>query len=139
MIKKRYSGEHYCLAKDKRKHLLTTLFRRRKMNLNDLIAQIQAAANNNCGSVSVTINFNKPEPVTPATDFEVDDRVLVCHICKDGVTRKHTMGTVIEVLQQDDKGWYTRVLGDNGKHYRTGLVYNEERLGTMCVMLDEDL
>lgn len=121
-------------------------------NIDDLIAQIKAAASVD-GQVTVNININQPtvsapvvddvvvddEPVAlPDTDFEVDDRVLVCHICKDGVTRKHTMGTVIEVQGADDKGFYTRVLGDNGKHYRTGLKYNEERLGSMIVMLDED-
>lgn len=119
------------------------------MNINDLIESIKAAATVD-GNVTININLNQPtvtaptpavedEPVAlPDTDFEVDDRVLVCHICKDGVTRKHTMGTVIEVQGADDKGFYTRVLGDNGKHYRTGLKYNEERLGSMIVMLDED-
>lgn len=117
------------------------------MNLQDLIAQIQSAATVD-GNVTININVNQPTVTAPVvdvntddvpdTDFEVDDRVLVCHICKDGVTRKHTMGTVIEVQQADDKGFYTRVLGDNGKHYRTGLRYNEERLGSMIVMLDED-
>lgn len=121
-------------------------------NIDDLIAQIKAAASVD-GAVTVNININQPtvnapvvddvvvddEPVAlPDTDFDIDDRVLVCHICKDGVTRKHTMGTVIEVQGADDKGFYTRVLGDNGKHYRTGLKYNEERLGSMIVMLDED-
>lgn len=120
------------------------------MNLQDLIAQIQSAASVD-GNVTININVNQPTVTAPVvdvdtdddvnlpdTDFEVDDRVLVCHICKDGVTRKHTMGTVIETLGNDDKGYYTRVLGDNGKHYRTGLKYNEERLGSMIVMLDED-
>lgn len=114
------------------------------MNLQDLIAQIQSAASVD-GNVTININVNQPTVTAPVvdvdlpdTDFEVDDRVLVCHICKDGVTRKHTIGTVIETLGNDDKGYYTRVLGDNGKHYRTGLKYNEERLGSMIVMLDED-
>lgn len=121
-------------------------------NIDDLIAQIKAAASVD-GAVTVNININQPTVNTPVvddvvvddapvalpdTDFDIDDRVLVCHICKDGVTRKHTMGTVIEVQGQDDKGFYTRVLGDNGKHYCTGLKYNEERLGSMIVMLDED-
>ena len=120
-------------------------------NIDDLIAQIKAAASVD-GAVTVNININQPTvsapvvddvvvddvPVAlPDTDFDIDDRVLVCHIRKDG-TRVHTMGTVIEVQGADDKGFYTRVLGDNGKHYRTGLKYNEERLGSMIVMLDED-
>lgn len=120
-------------------------------NIDDLIAQIKAAATVD-GAVTVNININQPtvsapvvddvvvddEPVAlPDTDFDIDDRVLVCHIRRDG-TRGHTMGTVIEVQGADDKGFYTRVLGDNGKHYRTGLKYNEERLGSMIVMLDED-
>lgn len=120
-------------------------------NIDDLIAQIKAAASVD-GAVPVIININQPTvnapvvddvvvddaPVAlPDTDFDIDDRVLVCHIRKDG-TRVHTMGTVIEVQGADDKGFYTRVLGDNGKHYRTGLKYNEERLGSMIVMLDED-
>lgn len=120
-------------------------------NIDDLIAQIKAAASVD-GQVTVNININQPTVSTPVvddvvvddapvalpdTDFDIDDRVLVCHIRKDG-TRVHTMGTVIEVQGADDKGFYTRVLGDNGKHYRTGLKYNEERLGSMIVMLDED-
>ena len=120
-------------------------------NIDDLIAQIKAAASVD-GAVTVNININQPTvsapvvddvvvddaPVAlPDTDFDLDDRVLVCHIRRDG-TRVHTMGTVIEVQGADDKGFYTRVLGDNGKHYRTGLKYNEERLGSMIVMLDED-
>lgn len=120
-------------------------------NIDDLIAQIKAAASVD-GAVTVNININQPTVNTPVvddvvvddapvalpdTDFDIDDRVLVCHIRKDG-TRVHTMGTVIEVQGADDKGFYTRVLGDNGKHYRTGLKYNEERLGSMIVMLDED-
>ena len=120
------------------------------MNINDLIAQIQAAVQGTSGNVTVNINLNQPSveaPVVddevvdedvPCTDFDEGDRVLVCHIRKNG-ERVHTMGTVIESLGKDDKGWYTRVAGDNGKHYRTGLVYNEERLGSMIVWLDKDV
>lgn len=114
------------------------------MNINDLIAQIQAAVQGTSGNVTVNINLNQPtveapavEDDTPCTDFDNGERVLVCHIRKSG-QRVHTMGTVIETLGHDDKGWYTRVLGDNGKHYRTGLTYNEERLGSMIIQLDED-
>lgn len=119
------------------------------MNINDLIAQIQAAVQGTSSNVTVNINLNQPTveaPVVdaddvdddvPYTDFDEGDRVLVCHIRKTG-QRVHTMGTVIESLGKDDKGWYTRVAGDNGKHYRTGLEYNQERLGSMIVQLDED-
>lgn len=110
-------------------------------NLNDLINLIRGAAN-------VTINVNISEgadtPITasafdmslPATDFEEGDRVLVCHVRKNG-DRVHTVGTVIEACGHDDKGWYTRVAGDNGKHYRAGLTYNEERLGTIIYELED--
>lgn len=117
-------------------------------NLNDLITLIRGAAN-------VTINVNIPEgadprcaesdtPITasafdtslPATDFDEGDRVLVCHVRKNG-DRVHTVGTVIEACGHDDKGWYTRVAGDNGKHYRAGLTYNEERLGTIIYELED--
>lgn len=117
------------------------------MNIKDLIAQVQAAVKGVDGGVTININLNQPSvdvadapaPVvddTPYTDFDLNDRVLVCHIRKNG-DRVHTMGKVIEVLGKDDKGWYTRVLGDNGKHYRTGLEFNQERLGSMIVSLDD--
>ena len=106
------------------------------MNINDLIKLIQA------GNVTVNVSVTATSPVveetvedTPETDFDLDDRVLVCHIRKDG-ERVHTIGTVIEVAGKDDVGYYTRVLGDNGKHYRAGLKYNEERLGTVIYELD---
>ena len=103
------------------------------MDLQKLIAALQAATNNN-----VTINVTVTEPVdnTPVTDFNVGDRVFVCHTKKDGTGTIHTWGTVSAVCQQDEIGWYTRVDGDNGKHYRTGLVYDEERLGSKIVNLD---
>lgn len=115
-------------------------------NIQDLINAIRGASN-------ITINVNVApapsiqdtmdevvamfaEPGTPPTDFVEGDRVLVCHVRKNG-DRVHTVGTVIEVCGHDDKGWYTRVEGDNGKHYRTGLVYNEERLGTIIYELED--
>lgn len=112
-------------------------------NIQDLINAIRGATN-----VTINVNidnsadldnmediFTDDTPDTPSTDFEEGDRVLVCHVRKNG-DRVHTVGTVIEALGQDDKGYYTRVLGDNGKHYRAGLTYNEERLGTIIYELD---
>lgn len=108
------------------------------MDINDLIKLIQG--DNKALNINVTVS------VAPAvadviddvddvdTDFEEGDRVLVCHIRKDG-TRVHTVGTVIEAAGEDDKGYYTRVAGDNGNHYRAGLKYNEERLGTVIYEL----
>jgi hypothetical protein len=105
------------------------------MNINDLIKLIQA------GNVTVNVSVTATSPIVEETveevetDFDLDDRVLVCHIRKDG-ERVHTVGTVIEVAGKDDVGYYTRVEGDNGKHYRAGLKYNEERLGTVIYELD---
>lgn len=110
------------------------------MNINDLIKLIQG--NNKAININVTVNVDPTaadevvadEVVEMDTDFKEGDRVLVCHIRKDG-TRVHTVGTVIEAAGEDDKGYYTRVLGDNGNHYRAGLKYNEERLGTVIYEL----
>lgn len=109
-------------------------------NLQDLIAQIQAAANGASGNVTINVNINQPDmsddvadddtPDLPDTDFSVGDYVTVYHIRKDGVTVTTTGGTVIETCGHDDKGWYTRVEGDNGKHYKTGLKVLEARLGS---------
>lgn len=114
------------------------------MNINDLIKLIQGdnkALNINCYiNVAPAVADDVADTVddtvydTPDTDFEEGDRVLVCHIRKDG-TRVHTVGTVIEAAGKDDKGYYTRVLGDNGNHYRAGLKYDEERLGTVIYEL----
>lgn len=111
------------------------------MTLQDLIASIQSAAN---GNVTLNINIQggadlSTDIVDDAddeldTDFEVGDRVLVCHIRHDG-TRVHTNGTV-DSIGTDDKGPYVRVTGDNGKHYRCGLHYDEERLGSMIVTVE---
>ena len=107
------------------------------MNINDLIKLIQG--DNKAININVTVNVDPAVADAVAdntvdTDFEEGDRVLVCHIRKDG-TRVHTVGTVIEAAGEDDKGYYTRVLGDNGNHYRAGLKYNEERLGTVIYEL----
>ena len=105
------------------------------MNINDLIKLIQA------GNVTVNVSVTTTSPIVEETveevetDFDLDDRVLVCHIRKNG-ERVHTVGTVIEVAGKDDVGYYTRILGDNGNHYRAGLKFNEERLGTVIYELD---
>lgn len=116
------------------------------MDLQRLIAALQAASNNNI-NVNITVTpavSGEPElPDTdsqsssylPDTDFDIGDRVIICHTKHDGTTI-HTAGEVIEIQQQDDKGYYTRVLGENGKHYRIGLHYDEVRLGSKAIVLD---
>lgn len=111
------------------------------LDLKKLISDIQSLA---AADSNITININVGADVIdtiderPATDFTVGDRVLICHIRKDGSGTKHTHGTVDAVLQQDEYGWYTRVTGDNGKHYRTGLVIDEERKGSKVVCFVRD-
>ena len=115
------------------------------MNILDFIKSIQDATT---GNVTININVNNVdddvvvddatpdvEPDLPYTDFTVGDTVLVCHVRKDG-ERVHTVGTVIETCGHDDKGWYTRIEGNNGKHYRAGLEFNEERLGTIVYTIE---
>lgn len=110
------------------------------MDLQKLIAALQAASNG--GTVNVTVNVTG-EPmedtvtaVLPDTDFDIGDRVVICHQRRGEDSPIHTGGEVIEVLQKDDIGWYTRVLGDNGKHYRIGLHYDEARLGSKAIVLE---
>lgn len=113
------------------------------MNIQELIALLQGNVNSDSNiHIDVTINnINTADELPdtdlslPETDFDMDDEVLVCHIRKNG-ERVHTVGKVIEVCGKDDKGYYTRVEGANGKHYRAGLKYNEERLGTVIYQLD---
>lgn len=113
------------------------------MNILDFIKTLQ---DNTSGDITINININgtdvpaddvvdEPVAETPDTDFNLGDTVLVCHVRKSG-ERVHTVGEVIEVLGHDDKGWYTRVLGSNGKHYRAGLKFNEERLGTIIYTIE---
>ena len=119
------------------------------MDLQNLIAALKAASNG--ATVNVTINVTgEPAVETPAmpdtdsrsssylpdTDFAVGDEVVICHQKKDGTGTKHVAGEVMEILQRDDIGCYTRVLGDNGKHYRIGLHYDEERLGSKAIVMD---
>ena len=108
------------------------------LDLQKLIASLQAASNAN---VTINVTFNDTDATTrgvelPDTDFAVGDEVVICHQKKDGSGTKHTSGEVIEILQKDDIGWYTRVLGDNGKHYRIGLHYDEERLGSKAIVME---
>lgn len=117
-------------------------------NIQSLMDLIKAATSTSAGTVNITINMGATDvPLveddedtvavdTPETDFEVGERVLVCHIRKDG-SRVHTTGVVDTVLGYDEDGYYTRVTGDNGKHYRTGVVYNQERKGSMIVELED--
>lgn len=63
------------------------------------------------------------------TEFNAGDRVMVCHTKKDGSGTKHTVGTV-DSIGADDFGSYVRVTGDNGKHYKCGIVMNEARKGS---------
>ena len=111
------------------------------MDLQKLIKALQADSNNNITiNVTVTpaadtVTAPAPEPL-PDTDFDIGDRVVICHQRRGEDSPIHTSGEVIEVLQKDDKGWYTRVLGDNGKHYRIGLHYDEVRLGSKAIVLE---
>ena len=109
-----------------------------QMDLQRLIAALQAASHNNI-NVNITVTptvSGEPDAVElPDTDFDIGDRVIICHTRHDGTTI-HTAGEVIEIQQQDDKGYYTRVLGENGKHYRIGLHYDEVRLGSKAIVLD---
>lgn len=107
------------------------------MDLQKLIKALQASSTDGA-TINITVNVvqPEPEPELPDTDFEVGDEVVICHQKKDGTGTKHTSGTVIETLQKDENGWYTRVLGDNGKHYRIGLHYDEERLGSKAIVME---
>lgn len=110
-------------------------------NIQDLIKEIQSSKASKGGIVVNVINVgsNPVEDIfaedvddTPPTDFAEGDRVMVCHIKKNGQS-KHTDGTVTTVLGCDEDGYYTRVTGDNGCHYKTGLVIDEERKGSKII------
>ena len=104
-------------------------------NIDELIAKLQSTgANVNINIINVGVDDTDVDDVddTPDTDFAIGDRVLVCHIKKDGSGSKHTDGTVSDIAQ-DDTGWYVRVDGDNGKHYRCGLHLDEVRKGTQII------
>lgn len=102
------------------------------LNIDELIAKLQSTgANVNINIINVGVDDTDVDD-TPDTDFAIGDRVLVCHIKKDGSGSLHTDGTVSDIAQ-DDTGWYVRVDGDNGKHYRCGLHLDEVRKGTQII------
>ena len=71
------------------------------------------------------------------TNFQVDMRVGVCHIKKDGTGTKHTVGTV-DSFGTDETGDYVRVTGDNGNHYKCGLMLDQERKGSKIFVILDD-
>lgn len=97
------------------------------LNIDELIAKLQAT-----GITINVINVNDTDDGTLDTDFAVGDRVMLCHVKKDGTGTKHTDGTV-DSIDTDDFGPYVRVTGDNGKHYRCGLKMYEVRKGTQII------
>lgn len=92
------------------------------------IKELMAALGKSSANVTINI-YQNSEPVVEATEFNVGDRVMVCHTKKDGSGTKHTVGTV-DSIGADDFGPYVRVTGDNGKHYKCGIVMNEARKGS---------
>lgn len=104
------------------------------LNIDELIKKLQAS---DTGVTINVINVNGDAAVVDDvvddidTDFSVGDRVMVCHIKKDG-TSKHTDGTVTEI-DSDDYGDYVRVTGDNGCHYKCGTHMDEARKGSKIV------
>lgn len=102
------------------------------LNIDELISKLQSTgANVNINIINVGVDDTDVDD-TPTSDFAIGDRVLVCHIKKDGSGSLHTDGTVSDIAQ-DDTGWYVRVDGDNGKHYRCGLHLDEVRKGTQII------
>lgn len=107
-------------------------------NIDDLIAKLQST--DTAGKVVINvINVNNDvvddiddDDDVLDTDFQVGDRVMLCHVKKDGTGTKHTDGTV-DSIDTDDYGPYVRVTGDNGKHYRCGLKMYEVRKGTQII------
>jgi hypothetical protein len=101
------------------------------------IKELMAALGKSSANVTINI-YQNSEPVVEEkventaeidTEFNVGDRVMVCHTKKDGSGTKHTVGTV-DSIGADDFGPYVRVTGDNGKHYKCGIVMNEARKGS---------
>lgn len=105
------------------------------------IKELMAALGKSSANVTINVYQNSPA-ATSAPDVEVDydveeidtefnvgDRVMVCHTKKDDSGTKHTVGTV-DSIGEDDFGPYVRVTGDNGKHYKCGINMDEERKGS---------
>ena len=105
------------------------------MNIEELIRALQSCGNSNV-TLNVTVNNTaQPEqPEQPDTDFRVGDTVTVIHHRRNGETVT-VDGEVIDI-NKDNVGWYVRVAGVNGNHYKAGLHYGEERLGTYIVERD---
>lgn len=105
------------------------------LNIDELIAKLQAIGTTGGVTINV-INVNDDVVTstddTPVSDFAVGDRVMLCHVKKDGTGTKHTDGTV-DSIDKDGFGPYVRVTGDNGKHYRCGLKMYEVRKGTQII------
>ena len=105
------------------------------LNIDELIAKLQATGTTGGVTINV-INVNDDVVTsaddTPVSDFKVGDRVMLCHVKKDGTGTKHTDGTV-DSIGKDEFGPYVRVTGDNGKHYRCGLKMYEVRKGTQII------
>jgi hypothetical protein len=105
------------------------------LNIDELIAKLQATGTTGGVTINV-INVNDDTvtsaDATPVSDFKVGDRVMLCHVKKDGTGTKHTDGTV-DSIGKDEFGPYVRVTGDNGKHYRCGLKMYEVRKGTQII------
>ena len=112
------------------------------LNIQDLIQQIQGATAS--GGVVINVintgadfvptvedNVVAEEEETIDFDFDIDDEVFVHHVRKTG-EEVFVDGKVIEV-GHDDFGPYTRVLGENGKHYKAGASLGEERKGTRII------
>lgn len=103
-------------------------------NIDELIAKLQATGTTGGVTINV-INVNDDavvDAVEDDTDFQVGDRVMLCHVKKDGTGTKHTDGTV-DSIDTDSFGPYVRVTGDNGKHYKCGLKLYEVRKGTQII------
>ena len=105
------------------------------LNIDELIAKLQATGTTGGVTINV-INVNDDVVTsaddTPVSDFAVGDRVMLCHVKKDGTGTKHTDGTV-DSIDKDEFGPYVRVTGDNGKHYRCGLKMYDVRKGTQII------
>lgn len=99
------------------------------------IKELMAALGKSSANVTINVYQNSPDVEVDYdveeidTEFNVGDRVMVCHTKKDDSGTKHTVGTV-DSIGEDDFGPYVRVTGDNGKHYKCGINMDEERKGS---------
>lgn len=109
------------------------------MTLKDLLDSVYGAGT--AANININVTFDgapvdtvlaAPESIVPVTDFTVGDRVLINHTRRDG-TLVEVSGTVDTDYAEDSYGSYTRVTGDNGKHYKAGVHVGEARKGTTIV------